>query len=338
MLPASEYSEPTPALKWGVVVKKLQGAYEVRYEGQTVLCAISNKLRKQLVYPIAAPTSVRRRVVAVEKLDVIDPVAIGDHVHLVGAGEDGAGQPRGMITEILPRQNRLSRCSAVPMPDARPFEQVMVANVDQVVAVCPAGQPPQRHWVLDQYLAAAEAAGLPIAICLTKLDLADADRLKDELAVYSPIGYQVVVTSATTGEGILSVRQLLAGRVSVLLGKSGVGKTTLLNAVQPGLGLRVRDVNEHTQEGRHTTVNFQMIALEGGGSVVDTPGQREFKLWNNDRATDELFPEMRPYLGQCKFGSDCTHDHEPGCAVRAAVAAGRIAESRHNSYLRLMDT
>src|SRR5512136_628572 len=106
MLPTSEYSELAPALKWGVVVKKLQGAYEVRFEGQTVLCAISNKLRKQLVYPIAAPTSVRRRVVAVEKLDVIDPVAIGDYVHVIDAGKDGEGQPRGMITDILPRRNR----------------------------------------------------------------------------------------------------------------------------------------------------------------------------------------------------------------------------------------
>jgi ribosome biogenesis GTPase / thiamine phosphate phosphatase len=337
MLSQSDYSESAPAFKPGVVVKKLQGAYGVRLEGQTVLCAISNKLHKQLVYPIAAPTSVRRRVVAVEKLDVIDPVAIGDYVHVVDAGKDAEGQPRGVIVEILPRRNQLARCSAVPTPGARPFEQVIVANVDQVVAVCPAGQPVQRRWVLDQYLAAAEAADLPAFICLTKGDLADPDRLADERAVYAPLGYPLAVTSALAGEGLPALRQALAGRVSVLVGKSGVGKTTLLNAIQPGLGLQVKAVNAHNQEGRHTTTNLQMIALEGGGSVVDTPGQREFKLWAVDRAVDQLFPEMRPFLGRCKFGADCTHAHEPGCAVRAALAEGRLAESRYQSYLRLLE-
>jgi ribosome biogenesis GTPase len=334
MLPISDPSESAPSLRQGVVIKKLQGAYGVRSEGQIVLCAISNKLRKQLIYPVAAPTSRRRRVVAVEKLDVIDPVAIGDRVHMVEAGHDGSGEPRGMITEILPRKNRLARCSAAK-PDAQPFEQVIAANIDQVVAVAPAGQPAQRRWVLDQYLAAAEAADLAALICLTKLDLADPDRLAEELAIYTPLGYPIVVTSAASGVGIAAIRAALAGKNSVLLGKSGVGKTSLLNAIQPGLGMRVREVNEHTQEGRHATTNLQMIDMEGGGSVVDTPGQREFKLWNNDRNVDELFPEMRPYLGQCKFGSGCTHDHEPGCAVTAAVAAGRVAESRRQSYLRL---
>ena len=338
MLPISENpSELPPGRLLGTVIQKLPGAYWVRLAGgQSCLCAISNKLRKQLVYPIAASTSVRRRVMQVKELDDVDPIAIGDQVSLADAGADNAGQPRGLITGILPRRNSLTRCSAVPMPGARPFEQMVAANVDQVLIVCPAGQAVPRRWVLDQYLAAAEAARLPARICLTKLDLADEGLLADELALYQAIGYEVLPTSARTGAGLDSLRRALTGRVSVLLGKSGVGKTSLLNALQPGLGLRIREVNKHTHEGRHATTSSQMFDLAAGGSVVDTPGQREFRPWGlAQAAVDQLFPEMRPFLGQCKFGADCAHAHEPGCAVKAALATGRIAESRYANYLRL---
>ncbi len=336
MLTDTEGRDLSPEPLCGTVTQKLPSTYWVRLAGgETRLCAISNKLRKQLIYPIAAPTSRRRRVVAVKALDDVDPLAVGDHVRLAEAGADAQGQPRGLITEILPRRNTLTRCTAVPMPGAQPFEQVLAANVDQLLAVCPAGQPAQRRWVLDQYLAGAEAAGVPALVCLTKLDQAEAVPLAEETALYQAVGYPVLATSARTGAGLEALRAALTGRVSVLLGKSGVGKTSLLNALEPGLGQRVRDVNARTGEGRHATTSPCLFALAAGGSVIDTPGQREFKLWD-PAAVDQLFPEMRPYLGRCRFGADCAHTHEPGCAVRAAVAAGHIAASRYQSYQRLI--
>ena len=322
---------PISSTLQGIVFKKSQGNYFVHADGRTVTCAISSRLRKVLVYPTAAPTSLHHRVKEVKDIQTVDPVAVGDVVQFTDGGHD-----TGLITEVLPRKNELVRRSAVPMPGAHAREQVIVANVDQVIAVYPAGQPAKRQWMLDQYLAAAEASNLPAHICLTKADLADEAYMREEIELYGRIGYPVVATSAVTGQGLAECKEALRGRVSVLVGKSGVGKTSLLNALQPGLGLRVKAVNQHTAEGKHATTHLEMFDLDIGGSVVDTPGLREFKLWAvNSADLAQLFPEMRPYLGQCKFGADCTHDHEPGCAVKAAVEAGAISPRRYQSYLRM---
>jgi ribosome biogenesis GTPase len=144
-----------------------------------------------------------------------------------------------------------------------------------------------------------------------------------------------VLTSSFTGEGIDELRGALAGRVSVLVGKSGVGKTALLNALQPGLGLRVKEVNQITGKGRHTTTNLEMFPLDGGGAIVDTPGTREFGLWQFEDDLALLFPEMRPLVGKCRFGVDCQHDEEPGCAIRKAVMDEQIHPRRYQSYLLL---
>ena len=321
-------SDPPISATWqGIVFKKSQGNYFVRADGRMVTCAISSRLRKVLVYPTAAPTSLHHRVQEVKDIQSVDPVAVGDVVQFTDGGHD-----TGLITEVLPRKNELVRRS----PGAHALEQVIVANVDQVVAVYPAGQPAKRQWMLDQYLTVAEASHLPARVCLTKADLADEADMREEIELYEGIGYPVVATSVVTGQGLAGCKEALRGRASVLVGKSGVGKTSLLNALQPGLGLRVKAVNEHTAEGKHTTTHLEMFDLDIGGSVVDTPGLREFKLWavaSDDLA--QLFPEMRPCLGQCKFGADCTHDHEPGCAVKAAVEAGAIAPRRYQSYLRM---
>jgi ribosome biogenesis GTPase len=190
--------------------------------------------------------------------------------------------------------------------------------------------------LLDRYLVSAEAAGLSSLICITKLDLGRTeDGLLETAAEYRRIGYTVLLTSSVTGEGLAELRHAIQGKVSVLVGKSGVGKTSLLNAIQPGLGLRVREVGRNTK-GRHTTSHLEMFALDSGGALVDTPGIREFGLW--DIYADELaemFPEMRPLVGQCKFGLDCRHDEEPGCAIRKAVMAGEISPQRYKSYQRL---
>jgi ribosome biogenesis GTPase len=315
----------------GTVIKKAIGTYFVQIDGRLVPCAISPRLRKQLVYPTADPHSLSHIVREVRKIDVLDPVAVGDKVRFVDA-QDGSG----LIVEVLPRRSKLSRRSAVPMPGAHAFEQVIVANLDQVVAVFAAAQPAIKWNLLDRYLASAESLGLAALICITKLDLVVRHELETELEAYRQIGYKVVLTSSVTGEGLIELKDALRGKVSVLIGKSGVGKTSLLNALQPGLGLRVNAVNQVTGKGKHTTTNLEMVPLEFDGCVVDTPGMREFGLWDVPEAELALyFPEMRPYVGRCRFGLDCAHETEPGCAIRKAVQAGEIDERRYQSYIHL---
>lgn len=316
------------ALRSGTVFRKSQGTYWVHADGRSIPCAISSRLRKVLIYPIADSSSLHARVQHVEDIRMVDPVAIGDIVRFSDAG-DGTG----MILEVVDRSNALVRRAAGP----KPIEQVIVANVDQALCVMAAAQPKPSWELMDRYLAAAEASGIPAVVCVTKIDLVDRGAIEDELETYRRIGYGTLVTSAATGEGIDELRDLLRDRVSVLAGKSGVGKTSLLNAVQPELGLRVNAVSGATGKGKHTTTHLEMFALDIGGSVVDTPGMREFALWNvHERELADLFPDLRPYVGACRFGLDCSHSHEPGCAIKQAVAAGDVSERRHQSYLRLL--
>ena len=212
----------------------------------------------------------------------------------------------------------------------------MVANIDQIVIVMPAANPPPSWDLLDRYLATAEASDIPALICFTKADLLT-DDLSHEIELYRQIGYRVILTSAVSGLGLDEAKVALKDRISVLWGKSGVGKTTLLNAVEPGLGLRVKAVNDHNREGRHTTTHLELFNLSLGGGVVDTPGQRAFKIWHEIDDFAQLLPEMRGYLGRCKFGLDCTHTREPGCAIRAAVADGTITSRRYESFLGMKE-
>lgn len=220
------------------------------------------------------------------------------------------------------------------------IEQIIAANVDQMIPIFSTASPIPKWGLLDRYLVAAEAADIPALICISKLDLDPYDDVLQAIVEeYQQIGYQVLLISALTGAGLPELREALRGRVSVFVGKSGVGKTSLLNALQPGLGLRVREVTRGKKsKGRHTTTHLEMFPLEFGGAIVDTPGIREFGLW--DIYADELawcFPEMRPYVGCCKFGLDCRHDEEPGCAVRSAVMAGSISPRRYKSYMCLVE-
>ena len=309
----------------GVVYKKMIGNYTVYSGERAIQCSLSARLRA------GEPDSARQGR-SFKQASHVDPLAVGDVVRFID-NRDGAGQ----IVEVLPRRNRLARRSAIPMPGAHAFEQVIVANVDQVVPVFAAANP-APHWnMLDRYLVSAEANELPALICITKLDLAGED-LGEAVEPYRQAGYPVILTSALTGEGIEELKHALEGRLSVLVGKSGVGKTFLLNTLQPGLGLRVTAVNQVTGKGRHTTTSQEMFRLDMGGAVVDTPGEREFGLW--DIRQDELallFPEMRPLVGRCRFGLDCRHDEEPGCVIRKAVMAGTISPRRYQSYVRLRE-
>ncbi len=321
----------------GIVYKKTTGHYTVHAGGRVITCTMSNRLRKQLIYPLADPNSLRHVVREVEELDVIDPIAVGDEVHFVEAAEGSA-----MIVEVLPRRNRLARKSAVAMPTAHPFEQVIVANVDQVAPVFAAAAPPPKWNLLDRYLVSAASLDLPALIVITKFDLlkkaSERDELLANVELYRQLGYPVVLTSTVNQEGLDDLQAALQNRVSVFVGKSGVGKSSLLNAIQPGLGLRVNQVSEVTGKGKHTTTHLEMFPLEGGGAIVDTPGMREFGLW--DVESDELalfFPEMRPLVGTCKFGLNCRHIEEPGCAIRSAVNRGQVAPRRYESYRKLCE-
>ena len=321
----------------GVVIKKTIGNYSVYTNGRTILCELSNRLWKELVYPTADPSSLRHSVRDVRINVHMDPVAVGDTVRFVNAHNGSS-----LIVEVLPRRNKLVRRSAVPMPGAHAFEQVIAANVDQVVPVFSATNPAPKWHLLDRYLASAESLEIPALVCITKLDLVQAkdnssgDELNHAAEEYQKIGYPVIFTSSVTGEGLGTIQNALKGRISVFVGKSGVGKTSLLNAIQPGLGLRVNEVNHTTGKGKHTTTHMEMFLLDFGGSIIDTPGIREFGLWDLDN--DDLalfFPEMRQLIGRCKFALDCQHENEPGCAIRKAVTAGQISPRRYQSYLQM---
>jgi len=315
----------------GIVYKKSTGHYTVHTQGREIDCVLSSLLHKQLNYSTADPTSMRRRVQDVREVDKVDPIAIGDQVRYVDAGQN-----RGMITEVLPRISKLSRPAAIPGQHA--FEQVIVSNADLVIPVFAAANPTPKWGLLDRYLVTAEAAELPVLIVITKMDLVTgSNRLEAELDIYRRIGYPIHQVSSQTGKGINELKQILQGKTSVLIGKSGVGKTSLMNAIEPGLGLRVKEVSQgELGKGRHTTTHLEMFNLNFGGRLVDTPGMREFGLWDiSQEDLAYLFPEMIEYVGLCKFGLSCQHDSEPGCAIRTAVVNNRISPHRYKSYMNL---
>lgn len=314
-----------------MVYKKSLGTYFVHTPDRSVTCSISSRLRKELIYPIADRSSIiHHRVQEVRDIRQVDPVAIGDCVRFLYADEGSTG----MITEVLPRRNKLARSAA----GKKELEQVIAANIDQIVTVFAAARPEPKWNLLDRYLVTAEAAEIPALICLTKLDLIDDGAFEDELGEYQALGYRIICTSIVDQRGIDDLRDSLRGKTSVLIGKSGVGKTSLLNAVQPGLGLRVGEVSQRLNKGKHTTTQLEMIGLDTGGGIIDTPGMREFEAWQLDDGDLALmFPEMRSLVGSCRFGLGCTHTREPGCAIVRAVAQGQVSERRYHSYVRMLE-
>ena len=315
----------------GRVLRIAGGSYEVELDGGTVECILGGRLKQ----------------------GGTDQVAVGDRVRI-----DPADGGPGRITEILPRESKLARKSP-----AGEKEQTIAANIDQVAAVFSLAHPEPDLRMLDRLLVLAELNGLDAFVVANKVDLAageagpgggvagaDGDdprgdpgagggggALPDELAVYRELGYDVLPTSATEGKGLETLRERMAGAVTVLAGPSGAGKSSLLNAVIPDLDRRVGAVSERVGRGRHTTVNATLIPLPGGGWVADTPGLQYLALWR--LPPGELaaaFPEFRPFLGTCKF-NDCRHLEEPGCGVRKALDRGEIPESRYGSYGALLE-
>jgi len=313
----------------GIVFRRAPGLYSVQGESGVVTCSISNRLRKVLVYPTADPSSRRQRVDDVRDIKSTDPVAIGDKVTFVDSG-DGTG----MITQVLPRKNKLNRHSS----KFKKLEQVICANVDQVVVVSQAERASIYWSLLDAFLADTEAAEIPALVCITKMDVAD-DDIMDTARVYTDIGYPLVMTSVIDGTGMDEFRECLKGKISVFIGKSGVGKSSLLNYLDPELAISTKEVSKTTKKGRHSTTHFEMFPLTIDGAmswIVDTPGMRKFGLWQAGTFDIAwLFREMRPFIGECRFGSDCSHTHEPDCAIKMALENGDITEGRYTSYVKM---
>lgn len=256
-------------------------------------------------------------------------LAVGDHVTVERDTEDGPWA----IMAIRPRRSVLSRRA----PGGARGERIVAANVDQVVVVFAMVKPEPHVRMLDRFLVIAEANELPARIVFNKIELADASAVDALAAPYERAGYTVHRTSVKQRLGLEALHDALAGRTSVLSGPSGVGKSSLLNALFAGLTLRTGEISASVNKGRHTTVGATLIPLTDarGGFVVDTPGLREVGLWGlPPERFDRCFPELRPFLGGCRF-QDCAHDSEPGCAVRTAVQSGQITVARYESYVKL---
>jgi len=256
-----------------------------------------------------------------------DLAAIGDRV-LVSRIEDG----QGLIEAIAPRKRIISRMAPIPRGE---YEQIIIANPDQIVFVFSCAEPPPRMRMLDRFLIIAEEQSIPALIVANKTDLVTMEFARELFGHYADLGYSLIYSSVPKGKGITQLKEDLIGKISALAGPSGAGKSSLLNAIQPGLGLTIQKVSQATGKGKHTTVASELFPLEGGGYVADTPGLKALALWDIEpEELDGYFPEIRPLVAQCQF-SDCTHSHEPGCAVIEAVENGEIHPQRYDSYLRL---
>ena len=254
-------------------------------------------------------------------------LAVGDEVVI----EHDPGAAAWAIAELLPRRSKLARRA----PGGGFGERVVAANIDQAVIVFAAAAPEPHPRMLDRFLVVAAAHDIPPHIVINKVDLVGIDEVRQRFGAYERAGYPVLATSVKRGDGLSELANVLRGRVSALTGPSGVGKSSLLNAIYPGLDLRVGEISTSVMKGRHTTVGADMHPLPGGGYVVDTPGLREVGVWGlPTEELDRCFLEFREHLGNCRF-RDCRHLAEPGCAIRDAVASGQITSDRYDSYVKL---
>ena len=291
------------------VVRATGSWYDVLHDGETVRGRIRGRLRLKGVRST-------------------NPVVVGDEV---ACEADEGGDY--VIADILPRRNYVIRRASNLSKESH----IIAANVDQALLMASLRSPETPTEFVDRFLVTCEAYKVPVTILLSKLDLQDAEAVAEFRAVYEGAGYRVLEVSVREGRGVEEVRELLAGRTTLVSGNSGVGKSTLIQAIDPSLDIRTGEISESHHKGRHTTTFSTMYPLAGGGAVIDTPGIKGFGLIDIDEA--ELwhyFPEMMRVAPACRF-YNCTHTHEPGCAVTEAVKAGEIAWPRYESYLKIRD-
>lgn len=314
-----------PELCTGRVIRTQSGFFFVKTQTNLVTCQISGRMK------IEATRAEQR-----DDASRSDLVALNDFVSFE-LNEDGSGS----IISVEERRNVLSRTEpGAKVGTSAEAEQIIIANADQAVFVFAADQPRPQPRALDRLLVIAEKAHLPeIVICVNKIDLLPIEESQEIFSIYEKIGYPVLYVSVHAQQNLEALRTVLDSphKVSVFTGPSGVGKSSLLNALQEGLSLATNEVSSATTKGQHTTRFSQLLQLAGGGYVADTPGIRAIAPWDIEpEELDSYYIEFTDYVAECKF-ADCSHIHEPKCAVRRAVECGAISEQRYDSYLRLRE-